>query len=108
MTELRAALDGCEVTVRYDAPDDLTDEARAILAELAEAMYEQFSAEQEVAGFAFGMGLGDLASIAPTISGVRQSCWGFDANTGHCTWNSSSDAPIDQPSSCTIHTVSKR
>ncbi len=97
MGELRAAVDGCEVVVRFTDGEDLNPALREALAELAEAMYEQQIGEAEVQGF--GLQIGDLGlrDMAPVAKSAA-SCWGYTEG-GHCTWYSGEAGPT----SCTIH-----
>ena len=96
--ELRAAIEGCEVTLRYDEATEFSPELRDALAELAEAMQEQLLGEAEVQGFGLTVGDISLRGPGPRVDSVGESCWGYTYG-GHCSWHSGSS----DPTSCTIH-----
>jgi hypothetical protein len=111
MGELRAAIEGCEVTVRFDGDEvEMAPGLRSALAELADAMYEEQMGESEVEGFGLnigGLGL-DKASIAPT--GYWGSCWGNWS--GGCTWYTIDTDPGESAPSpsggCSIFSIRRK
>ncbi len=98
--ELRAAIEGCEVILRYDESTEFGPALREALAELAEAMQEQLLGDAEVQGFGLTVGDIGLRGSGPGVNRVGDSCWGYTYG-GHCTWHSGSN----DPTSCTIHTM---
>ena len=110
--ELRAAVDGLEVVVRFRDDEAVTPALRAALAELADAMHaEQLAAagdHAEVAGFGLQVGALGLESrnLERGSTGVWDSCWGYQVG-GHCSWYSGRTSDTGGPTSCTIHSISK-
>lgn len=108
MVEKRAVTDKLDITVTIGEEAEVTPELRAALVELAEALYEETLAEQEVQ--AFRLGIGDMG-LDPAGSGdsfiscgwLWDECWGYDG--GHCRWFSRKDKPI--PGSCDIYAIKK-
>jgi hypothetical protein len=103
MGELKAAVDGCEVVVRFDEDTEFSPALAEALAAVAEAMHAQQLEEAEVSGFGLTVGGLGLSPRGPVSRGARD-CWGYE-DGGHCGWYS--DDPEDRqqpggPTSCTI------
>lgn len=103
--ELRAAMPGCEVVLRFGDGHEISEPLRDALAELADAMYaEQLeSSDDDVTGFSLGIGGLNLRGSVPTNQVAGGNCWGYDEAEGHCSWYSGPGVPSGGPSSCTIH-----
>jgi hypothetical protein len=99
--ELRAAVEGCEVVVRFTDGHAMSPALRAALAELADAMYAEqaMARDEEVSGFNLAVGSLGLSSTSPSYVTGEESCWGYTVGE-HCWWYR---GPRDRPGSCSIH-----